>query len=176
MPVNAGFKMSVALGDMDDDGDVDIVCGKYGGVAPGSCCAPWSCGSPGGTWGGPCAGQNEILFNLQRQLDAPLPPRIGQPWTIDVHLHAPIANPLALVFLSSTRIQVPLPPYGVLGIVPAGSLPLTILPPPPSVGSTTWNLPNVPSAIGMPIHAQSLFFTPSSLDLLSNVVTTVIQP
>ena len=176
LPANVGYEMCTLLGDVDVDGDLDVLFGSYAGGLPssGGCTPGWS--TSGACVGcPPCPGQNELLFNLQRQLHAPLAPRIGQPWTLDAHVrYAPPTNHVAAIFLSTTRIHVPVPPFGVLGIDPMAPLPLVTIPSGSGTGTTSWTVPNLPQAIGVTIHAQALFVTATSLDRLSNVVTTVI--
>ena len=167
MPPSPGWSTSVAIGDVDADGDADLIFGN-------------ACPPPGGAAGGlpPCrGGQSFLLTNLRRQLHAPQPPHLGQPWLVDAYVrYGPQATHLAVAFLSTTRVHLPLPPFGTLGIDPMAQLPLITIPSGPGIGSASWSVPNLPQAVGLTVHAQALFLTATSLDRLSNVVTAVIEP
>jgi len=134
MPVDRDYTNSVTLGDVDDDGALDMVIGNYP--------------------------SNRLYTNLQRQLEAPHLLRSGQPYTLEVYSRygTPGAPDFALIYLSTARLPTPVivPAIGTLFIDPMTPLPFVSIPPAAGVGSVTWNVPNNPAFNGVEILAQAL--------------------
>jgi predicted nucleotidyltransferase len=148
---------SVALGDVDVDGDLDIVCGNF-------------------DFGG--HRQNRLYLNIQRQLHAPSAPQIGQPYTLDAYMRygPPGAVNIAAIYLSTAPASIA-SPFGTIGLDIAAAVPFLplIIPQPAGVGSVGFTVPNVLSLVGQPIYCQSVLVA-YPFDLrLSNVVADVIQ-
>src|SRR5262249_50290020 len=78
MPGRLDDPQSVAIGDVDEDGDVDLLFGNWGQ-------------------------QNSLYLNLQRQLDAPIPLRVGHAYQLDAYARYGPGGTMtvALPFLSS---------------------------------------------------------------------------
>ena len=148
---------AVTLGDVDADGDLDIACGNGGWVSA----------------------ENRIDRNLQRQLDAPTSPQIGQPYSLDAYLrYGPTSTiDLAAIYLSTAPASIA-SPFGTLGIDPALAVPFPtlVIPQPAGIGSVGFTIPNVPGLIGQVIYSQAMLVAYPANLRLSNVVRDVIAP
>jgi large repetitive protein len=151
MPVDSDRTLSVALGSVDGDGDLDLVIGSFGQ-------------------------RNRLHTNLHHQLDARYLLRPGQPFALDVYSRygPPSQFDVAVAFLSTTRLGIPVPPFGILGIDPMVSLPPVVIPPLTGSGTVTWLVPNTPAFAGIEIFAQAaILHVPIELRL-SNVTADVL--
>ncbi len=142
---------TVAIADVDRDGDPDVLLGK-----------PMT---------------DTLWTNLQRQLDAPFVLRAGRPWTLEAHVRggSPGSSDVVWPWLSSTRIAVPVPPFGVLGIDPIAALPPMVLALPAGSAAVTWAVPNAPSLAGLAVYAQAVQLSAASTLHLTNVVRDVLR-
>jgi hypothetical protein len=142
----------LAIADFDRDGDLDLWYAKLG--------------------------QHMLLCNLRHQLSAPLLLRPGQPWVLEAHARyaPPGVTDVVWPWLSTTRVSVPVPGFGVLGIDPMVPLsPLTI-PQPAGVASLSLPVPNVPALYGAALHAQGVCFSTNGFQHLTTVVSDRILP
>jgi hypothetical protein len=152
MPADNDGTLSVALGDVDSDLDLDLACGN--------------------------SGQDRLLTNLQRQLHAPHLLRSGQPYFLEAYSRygQPSVSDVALTYLSTTRVSIPVPPFGVLGIGnPMAPLPPVLIPQPAGVAVLTCNVPNAPALAGIHLYAQALLVTTAPFGVrLSNTTDDVL--
>lgn len=201
LPLDNDYTHTVELGDVDDDGDLDVVLGNAGqnrlylndGV--GTFTDVTAMQMPVGNHGasvllgdvdgdadldlvGAGYPQDRLDVNLQRQLHAPTAPRIGQTFTLDAYLRYGPPSPLtfALPYVSFAPASIPAPPFGTLGIDPALAAALTpiTITQPAGVGSISITVPSQSGLIGIPIFAQALMVPYPFQPRLSNVVHDVV--
>lgn len=151
---------AVAMGDLDNDADVDIV------FAP--------------DWAPNIGPQHRVWFNLRHQLHAETPPQIGQTYTLDAYARhgQPSAVDIALPYVSLAPASISLPPFGTIGIDPsqAIALPPFVIPQPLGRGSASLAVPGTPSLVGTQLYSQALLVPfPIPAERLSNVVHDVVQ-
>ncbi len=194
---------SVTLVDVDLDGDLDLVFGALD-LNGGHLCENDGSGtftdvtaargpglnSPGVAVVGDVdadldpdlliAGDNpaRLYRNLHRQIDAPFVLHVGRTWQLDAFLGNLPANQVAVVlpFFSTTRIRVPLPPYGTLGIDPNQMVPLPpfLVMQPAGRSTLLLTIPNVPALAGLVISVQALLDSAPRGLHLSNVLSEVL--
>ena len=204
LPVDNDSTLTVALGDVDADGDLDMVLGggsqnrlylndgsglytdATGARLPVA--SQWTHGLVLGDADadgdldvveGNSRSQNRLYFNLRRQLHAPVEPQIGQPYTFDIFArYGPPRNAdFALPYVSTAPASIPVPPFGILGIDPVQAVPLpwVVIPQPAGVASSSAFVPNDPALIGLSAHSQALLLQPPLPARLTNVTVDVIR-
>jgi len=148
-----GLASAVAVGDVDADGDADVIFGGSGGTM--------------------------LLVNLLRQVEAANLPVIGTSYTLEIYARygATRNADLALPFVSLGPASIPVPPFGVLGIDPveAVSLPWVTIPQPAGIASSSVLVPNDPALIGLSVYGQALLLQPPLQARLTNVTMDVVR-
>ena len=153
LPSQADGTWAMALCDIDGDFDLDLLVGNR---------------SDNG-------GQDMLLCNLHRQISTPLLLRTGHPFLVEARVrNTPVASSdLALLFLSTTRVAIPVPSVGTVGITPDASLGLAAIPRATGVATFVWNVPNAPTFAGVQVFAQAAMVTAAGTHL-SNVTGDVL--
>ena len=150
LPAGGGF--ALVLGDVDRDGDVDLIVANRG--------------------------RTRLYFNLLRQLDTPFLVMPGREYRLDVYARYGMARLVDVVFpfVSTATARIPLPPLGILGLDPTriAALPGFVIPRPAGMGSVSVIVPNVPNAVGVTVYAQALLIQHPVLSRLTNVTADKI--
>ncbi|MBL8898725.1 MAG: VCBS repeat-containing protein [Planctomycetes bacterium] len=140
------------LGDLDRDGDLDLIVSD--------------------------AGQLLLGQNLSRQLHAPQVLRVGQSYRLDVYSrYGPTTtSEIALPFASTATADLPLGPLGTLGIDPTRmiALPPFVVAQPAGIGSLFFPVPNLPNFGGISIYTQAVLQQQPVQDRLTNVISDVL--
>lgn len=148
---------SLALGDIDGDGDLDLVTGNWGQdrlylndgqgtfadvtvtrgptIVTSDITFSLALGDVDGdedldmVVGNNLSNQSRLHLNLQRELHAPNAPHVGQPYSLDAYMRHGTSSivNLAAVYLSTASASMALPPFGTLGIDPAFAVPFPTL-------------------------------------------------
>jgi hypothetical protein len=142
-PANADFTQAVALGDVDGDGDLDVVSAT--------------------------GGRERLYTNLARQVSWRGIPRTGRPLTLDVDRPA---NGTWLLAAATGASSLPLPPFGTLRLLPSalwivGGGVLD----PQGRASLSFLVPANPALVGQSLYWQAVVGPPLRLTDLE--ITTV---
>lgn len=166
MPPRSSACHCVVVGDVDGDGDPDLVFGTHNLTG-----RPHTAGPPGPP-------PNLLYLNLLRQLDTPLWGVLGYGYELNVYARYGAARPqdIAYVVLSSAAANHPWPPFGTLFLEPSAmvALPPVVIPQPAGVSSVSFVVPYLPSLAGRPLHTQALVLQPPTQARLTNPVADVL--
>lgn len=156
---------STLLGDVDRDGDLDLLLSVGGST---------SCSS-----GGPLLSNAALFTNLLRQLDAPQLALSGESYEIRAYARGgtPSLVHIAIPYIASAAADIALPPLGTLGIDPSTmiALPPFVIGHQNGVGSLRIDLPHVPSLAGTPLRTQAVVLRWPGNARLSNVTVDVFR-
>ena len=149
---DAGDTRAIAVGDVDGDGDPDLI---FGNMLQG----------------------NRLYVNLLRQSSSPFVAHLGRDYELDFHATSSFAPAgqfvLPFASLASSRPGIEIPPFGLfrLGFVDLIALPPLAVPAPTGKVSIRVPLPNLDALAGRELHVQSLVIhaTATSTWRLSNV-------
>jgi hypothetical protein len=140
---NLDNTLAVALGDVDGDGDHDLVLGKGPAISSDSM-------------------QNRLYLNLHRQLDTPLVPFLSGTFAMDFYAKPGYATSSHTVIpaLSLTLAPVPVsfPNFGdlYLGVDSTVILPWVAIPPSTGRGTLEVAVPADTSLVGQTVYVQAL--------------------
>ncbi|MEM7199024.1 MAG: FG-GAP-like repeat-containing protein [Planctomycetota bacterium] len=154
LPVDHDVTDAVATGDLDGDGDLDLVFANR--------------------WGA-----SRLYLNLTRHLDTTRA-RLGQPFHLDIYARGgpPRLFDVAVPMVAAGPAQVQLPPWGTLGLDPTQMVTLPpVLIPPGGRATTTVVMPKARRLLGASVYAQALLvqfpapvgFTNQTSDALTNL-------
>ena len=156
MPVGNYGTTSLALGDVDRDGDLDMVLGN----------------------GSILGRQSRLFLNLLRQLDAPYVLHIGRNYQLDVYSrYGPTTTTeTAFPVLSTGTANIAFPPFGTIGIDlnHAIALPPFVVPQPAGIGSLIIPVPNLSALVGTTIYTQTVLNQQPVQVRLTNVIGDII--
>jgi hypothetical protein len=152
MPLHEDVTWGLAVGDVDGDGDGDLVFGN--------------------------TLTSRVYLNLRRQLVAPWLARIGEACRVDGYARfgAPRAADVFLPFLSDVSASIAFPPFGILRLDPSR---LVALPPflashTAGVGSISFVIPDLPELVGTSWYVQAMLVPLPFTSVLTNSTCDVI--
>jgi hypothetical protein len=152
LPATSDRTRALALGDVDGDGDVDVVRGS-----------DWL--------------QSTLLINHHRQVWAPRLARISSTWSVELSAQAGYATAAqaAVPLLAPAAARIVLP-FGTLGLDPGAMviLPTVSLPAPAGTATIPLPIPGSPALVGLTLYVQALMVHAPAQAALSNVLAETI--
>ncbi|MEM7202950.1 MAG: VCBS repeat-containing protein [Planctomycetota bacterium] len=161
LPADDDITEGATVGDMDGDGDPDIV---FGNVEQ-----PFSSSSR----------TNRLLTNLRGQVATPLVAVVGREFVLEAYARHRGPGPhVALPLVAAATARIPLPPLGVLGLDPTAMASLGPFPIEPSMGVGTLRvrIPDDSRLVGISIFGQALLVDMAGPMFLTNVTADRIAP
>ena len=199
LPPDSDPTYAVALGDVDGDGDPDLVFGNAQqnrlylndgtGIFTDATAARMPSDSDrteavalGDVDGdgdadlvfGTAYGQNRRYLNLLRHLATPLLVIPGREYRLDAYARYgfPRLSDVAFPFVSTATARIPLPPLGTLGLDPTRmvALPAVVIPRLAGMSSVSVVVPNLPNLVGVTFYSQALLMHHPVRARLTNVI------
>ncbi|MEM7205934.1 MAG: VCBS repeat-containing protein [Planctomycetota bacterium] len=185
MPPATDATFDVALGDVDADGDLDLVAANRDAsrlylndgsgrfvdataarlssesslsLTESVALADVDADADADLVFGRAGGPNLLLTNLARHLATPWLAVLGRELGVEAYARHAVGPHVVLPYVSAATAQIPVPALGTLGLDPALMIPLPVfmIPPAAGVGSLRLSIPSHPSFVGLPLFAQAV--------------------